>query len=618
MKWLTNHKMMIKLGGIIALLLAVMAVMGWQGIYSVQTLSAWLAVVVDNEAPQAMLIQEIDKDLYQVWSSLNGAAGGNKGNLGASKNFFEENAEQIRIRLGFYRDILDKMPDKEDSDEFQIYEQAVRQYLDLGSGIMAAAEKRQKIDLSQVQEAYDRVQSMTDQLIADRKERMESVFKESKLKTIAVERDILLALVVSLLVSLTFAFFLSRQIARELRVAIDLAERMANGNLSKTVSKPYRDEIGVIIAGLNKACQNLRELIYGVVKASTEVYVASSQMAQSSKQVSAATEQVALTISEIARGSNEQSSQAMQGAQMASSISEEVKEVMEKTQNGAQEAIRIRDLVGEGLKAINGQEKAVGQEGVDTREKTTRVLGLNQAAAEIGTIVETVTGIAEQTNLLALNAAIEAARAGEQGRGFAVVANEVRKLAEQSADAARQISDLVRVIQNDTVKNTTSAFEEISKATRELVPLIHSIAEATEELNSQAGSFMSVINNISAVTEETAAGAEEVSSAAEEQSASVQQIASHAEALVKMADILREKATIFNLQEITINCWDVMNCPPERSAMCPAYQSSEKRCWVISGTWCGGVQQGDAESKRHNCMNCRFFNKALGLEGLKS
>jgi methyl-accepting chemotaxis protein len=205
----------------------------------------------------------------------------------------------------------------------------------------------------------------------------------------------------------------------------------------------------------------------------------------------------------------------------------------------------------------------------DSSEAVSTVIAeLATKSEQIGQIVQTITGIAHQTNLLALNAAIEAARAGEQGRGFAVVAEEVRKLAEESQQAAQEISGLIGAIQNETaaavevvedgalktadgarvVEQARSAFLSIGQAVEDMNTRVEQIAAATQHITVATTTMQDSIAEAAAVAEESSASTEQVSASTEQTSASSQEVAAGAAEMAGSADALRALVGNFQLE----------------------------------------------------------------------
>ena len=361
---------------------------------------------------------------------------------------------------------------------------------------------------------------------------------------------------------------ITKMITKPLTTMVLVCTELAAGDFRDKPQRIIRkDEFGQLSDAIVNMRSHLRTILKQVNDSGEQVAAASEELTASAEQSAQAANQVATSISEVATGAEKQVHVINETSAIVEQMSAGIQQVATTTGLAAGKSAQAADTAKEGGKSL---EKAVNQ--MTKIEQTVNhsaqvVTTLGERSNEIGQIVDTISGIAGQTNLLALNAAIEAARAGEHGRGFAVVAEEVRKLAEQSQDAAKKIATLISEIQGETDKAVVAmsegtrevkigtevvitaghAFGQITVLSTEVSSQVKEISAAIQQMASGSQQIVSSVKEIDGLSKNAAGEAQTVSAATEEQSASMEEIASSSHSLSKMAHDLQEAIRNFRV-----------------------------------------------------------------------
>ena len=341
----------------------------------------------------------------------------------------------------------------------------------------------------------------------------------------------------------------------------------AEGDLRRSGAVTSTDELGALMVEVDRMQRAQARLIKSTSDVAVEVTLSAAHVADGSEQSAVGVGEIAHAMQEVVSGAQVQFDQIAQAHLAAEDLEKALDGATGEVRRATAISTETRQLADVGSSSAQEARQAMESMAERVGEASDAVDRLGSDTADIGTIVDSIVTIANQTNLLALNAAIEAARAGEQGRGFAVVAEEVRKLANESSEAAAEIADRIRGIERTVVETVRAVgegrgevarsgevvdaagirFTEIAGSLGEIDRHVHAVDDRTQEVAEASAAVRRAIEEIQRVTENVAALAQETSASTQEASASSEQITSSAETLRSMARSLEQQITVFKV-----------------------------------------------------------------------
>lgn len=366
--------------------------------------------------------------------------------------------------------------------------------------------------------------------------------------------------VLAVLISSTIALLLvSRMITNRFKQAVEFCKQLASGKLvGNRLSTHGQDEISEIGSAMNEMADQLQQSISQLLT-TTEVVTKMSQELKGNAEVTTeVNNQMTMAIVEVATGSEEQVRSSQISNQTVLTMSARLSETIMQIQETLELTSDTRNQIEKGAGYVTDSISQIEYIQTSVEKVATIIHSLNQRSTEISSIVGLINSVSDQTNLLALNATIEAARAGEHGKGFAVVANEVRKLAEQTANATKNIQSLLSAsieetketvlemeISTNSVEQGVQKVKEVGNVFAEILASIHTLSthnshvgETIELINQNMDEMIATADDIIKVSERSAERIEQIAAATEEQNASMLELLASSEELSSRADSL--------------------------------------------------------------------------------
>ena len=573
MRWLNNLKVGKKLSLLIVCSLIGLLAVGITGYSFLQSSSKSMDTMYNERLLSSEWLSEsrvnaraITADIYKLMVTTDKSENENL------KNDIDTRAGEFNNYMSLYKNL--KLDPFEISKIKEI-EDNLAKYRDGRKTVISLAMENKK------QEAYEYYEKNVDTCVqafmkglvelGEHNKQIAEEINTSNKSAFKLAAEIFLSIVViASIIIILLGVLITKRITKRLNDFVLFIGRLAEGDFSIKIKEENlqdKSEFGIVTNALDKMTKKIIDLINQLGNTSEKLVSSSEELTASAEQSADASNLVASAVTTMADGADEQLSLANNTTEVVGNISEKINIVSENTKSVSTLTDNANNSASAGEEAV---EKAINQMEIiekKTNETATIISELEEKSIKIGQIVDTIESISEQTNLLALNAAIESARAGEAGRGFSVVAEEIRKLAEQSQQATKEIAEIINDVQNKTnsavsVMNENSrevdtgakvvniagtSFSEILQMIKEISEQIHEISRSINDINNGTKASVSSVNNIQNISTKIADETQTISAAAEEQLASVEEIASSSKILAQMSEDLRKVINKFKV-----------------------------------------------------------------------
>lgn len=520
--WSVRHKIL----SVTLILIVIGALIGLTGYMSINRVVTSMDIIYDTTLAQERFLGAMESRLYRLDRTLQAVtmAGSHAEMLEAAEQFDQALTDTREVWAEYIEGLADTNADRQAL--FTDFVTRVDEYAELSNdvingSVVTAMETAKEASLT-IDVAIGILKDIADEFLAEARElQVETQTVQDtahKLLVFLVAGGVILGIVLSLWVAVS--------VCRPLDAVVGILDKIASGQL--TVELPpvtRRDELGHVLNRLRDMCLSLREAVGSILDVAASIGLNTAEVGAGIGEVGASIEEVAATANQFASNVQQVSDHARQ-------MEEESRGVTDKADDGIKRLVETTAR----MQAIDSQAQTV----------TRSIAELRERSQEIENIVTLIVDIAAQTNLLALNAAIEAARAGEFGRGFAVVAEEVRNLAKQTDSAAARISELVQLIQSETM-DTVEQNEKMALEVKAGTEAMEATDQAFAGIKLAIEDMAIRIGEVAGAASQIGSGSQQIASATEEQSASILGLAEVVDTLTGNAEKLREAIRIFEV-----------------------------------------------------------------------
>jgi len=547
MNSLSNFKVGTKLLSAFVIVSAIGAVVGAIGVMNMSTINDRADQMYQSELMGVSYVKEANIDLMYAAREVSNIA------LSPSTELRAKYVEAVKKTMAMMKDNLEKarplFTTEKDKAMMADTDKKVADYEKSLGELMGMIDKEQVTDQRKSVDfmfgEYRGIANVLDDHLTALTKLKEQNAKDASIETTVLyqsSRTLMVSLILGgILLGIALGVLITRAITRPLKRAVDVAELVANGDLTSKIEVDSKDETGQLLAALQRMNESLVKIVGEVRSGSEAIGSGTKQIASGNADLSSRTEEQASSLEETASSMEELTSTVKQNAE------------------NAKQANQL--AIGASAVAVKG--------GAVVKEVVGTMSSINESSKKIVDIIGVIDGIAFQTNILALNAAVEAARAGEQGRGFAVVASEVRNLAQRSAAAAKEIKALI----GDSVDKVGAGTKLVDEAGKTMEEIVTSVKRVTD-----------IMSEITAASQEQSSGIEQVNTAitqmdeVTQQNASlVEEAAAAAESLEEQAQNLEAVVAVFKVGQAAPSAMPVHSMEVHAKAEKPVRPAAERR-----------------------------------------
>lgn len=377
----------------------------------------------------------------------------------------------------------------------------------------------------------------------------------------------ILMIIIACIIAFLIGSWIATGMGKAVKVMTNSMDQVAAGDLTQNFDVKRKDEFGKLAQGLNEMITGMRMIMTDMKSFGNEVKEMADGVAEKSQNINTAVKEISFAVDEVAKGAQTQAHEADASKTKMTGFAGKIDHVCSGTEDMGNTVDKATAAVEQGRIIVDDLSKKSGTTVEITKILVDNINDVQERSSEIEGFINTVNSIAQQTNLLSLNASIEAARAGEHGRGFAVVAEEIRKLADETIQAGKNIKKIVENIvettqkttdsareaemivnaQADSLKETIQVFGEIDQCVEVLVNGLKEIADSMQTIDAEKEQIQDSISNISVVSEQAAAATQEVTATLENQVQIISDLAQGVEQLRQEADALDQSISIFTV-----------------------------------------------------------------------